>query len=76
VSDAAVGYIAETAYDSSLGARPIKRYINKQLTQRVAKMLLSSELKPGQTLQVEHDENGELSMTASNDPPHAEAIKK
>jgi ATP-dependent Clp protease ATP-binding subunit ClpB len=65
VTDEAVGYIAETAYDSSMGARPIKRFINKQLAQRVAQMLLSSTLKPGQTLKVERSKNGELLLTAT-----------
>ena len=76
MSDEAVGYIAETSYDSSLGARPIKRYINKQLTQRVAQMLLAGALKPGQTLQVDRDKKGNLSMTASSDSARAKAVEK
>jgi ATP-dependent Clp protease ATP-binding subunit ClpB len=54
VTDAAVAHIAETSYDPTFGARPIKRYINKELSQQVAKMLLSGELKEGQTLEVDY----------------------
>ena len=61
VSDAAVAQIAEISYDPSFGARPIKRYINKELAQEIAKMLLAGKLKPGETLQVDV-RNGELTM--------------
>jgi len=57
VSDSAVEYIGETSFDSTFGARPIKRFISKQLSQRVAKMLLAGELKPGQTLKVDSVED-------------------
>ncbi len=76
VSDDAVGCIAETAFDSSFGARPIKRFINKELTQRVAQMLLSGAVKPGQTLEVDRGKSGELALTAANDSPRAETVEK
>ncbi len=53
VTDAAVKFIAETGYDQTFGARPIKRLINKELSQQVAKLLLAGALKPGQKLLVE-----------------------
>ena len=63
VSDEAVGFIGETSFDQTFGARPIKRYINKELSQKVAKMLLAGELHPGQTLRVER-EGDHLKLTA------------
>ena len=57
VTDAAVEHIASAGYDPTFGARPIKRYISKQLSQQVAKMLLSGELKPDQTLRIDFVEN-------------------
>jgi ATP-dependent Clp protease ATP-binding subunit ClpB len=52
VSEDAVAYVARTAFDDTMGARPIKRFVNKEMSQRVARMLLARELKPGQTLVV------------------------
>ncbi|MBD3402382.1 ATP-dependent chaperone ClpB [candidate division GN15 bacterium] len=73
VSDAAVGYIADTAYDQTFGARPIKRYVNKELSQKVARMMLAGELKVGQTLNV--DLSGEnLVFSAANGPTETEAV--
>ncbi|MEW5796359.1 MAG: ATP-dependent chaperone ClpB [Candidatus Zixiibacteriota bacterium] len=63
VGDDAVTYIAETAFDSSFGARPIKRFISKQLTQKIAQMLLSGELTPGQTLNIGHNRTSGLVMS-------------
>ncbi|MCM2272889.1 MAG: AAA family ATPase, partial [candidate division Zixibacteria bacterium] len=53
VTDAAVRFIAATGYDQAFGARPLKRLINKELNQQVAKLLLAGSLKNGQTLRVE-----------------------
>ena len=53
MTDAAVKLIAETGYDQAFGARPLKRLINKELNQQVAKLLLAGSLKNGQTLRVE-----------------------
>jgi ATP-dependent Clp protease ATP-binding subunit ClpB len=75
VGDEAVTYIAEMAFDSTFGARPIKRFINKRLTQRVAQMLLAGGLKPGQTLQVDRDQSGELSLSAINGRPREETVE-
>ncbi|MCB2202124.1 ATP-dependent chaperone ClpB [bacterium] len=62
VTDSAVQFIADTAFDQTFGARPIKRFVNKELSQKVAKLILSGELKVGQTLTV--DSEGE-SLTFS-----------
>lgn len=54
VSDKAIEFIAENSYDQIFGARPIKRFISKQLSQQAAKMLLAGELKPGQALKIDY----------------------
>jgi ATP-dependent Clp protease ATP-binding subunit ClpB len=71
ITDKAVDHIADKGYDDTYGARPIKRFINKQLNQQVAKMLLAGDLKPGQTLLVETDD-GDLRLTATNGSQHEE----
>jgi ATP-dependent Clp protease ATP-binding subunit ClpB len=52
VTDEAVAHIADTAYDVTFGARPIKRYIGRELNQRIAKMILAGQVKGGQTVKI------------------------
>ncbi|MBN1211239.1 MAG: ATP-dependent chaperone ClpB [candidate division Zixibacteria bacterium] len=66
VSEPAVEYIARSGYDQTFGARPIKRFINKELSQRIAKMVLAGELKTGQTLHVDYADN-ELQLRAKGE---------
>ena len=66
VSDEAVAYIGETAYDETFGARPIKRYVNKELSQKVAKMVLAGQLHAGQTLKVTRNDDGLVLATEDN----------
>ncbi len=72
VSDAAVDHIAETAYDPTFGARPIKRYINKELSQAIAKALLAGTIKPNQTVVVDLHE-GTLQLSGLDREPQEEA---
>ncbi|NOY88082.1 MAG: ATP-dependent chaperone ClpB [FCB group bacterium] len=53
VTKEAIKFIAANAYEPTFGARPIKRYINKHLSQLVAKMILDGELKTGQKLKID-----------------------
>jgi ATP-dependent Clp protease ATP-binding subunit ClpA len=64
VTDTAIEHIAAVGFDPTYGARPIKRLISKQLSQQAAKMLLSGELKPDQTLKIDFVE-GKLTFTAT-----------
>jgi ATP-dependent Clp protease ATP-binding subunit ClpB len=73
-TDSAVAHIAETSFDQTFGARPIKRFINKELTQKAAQMLLAGELKPGQTLKVGFADN-QLQLQAVNHTPEEEAVE-
>jgi ATP-dependent Clp protease ATP-binding subunit ClpB len=63
VADEAMEFIGRTSFDPTFGARPIKRFVNKELSQRVAKMLLAGQIKPGQTLHVSL-KGDELVLTA------------
>jgi len=74
-TEAAISYIGETAFDATFGARPIKRYINKELTQRVAQMLLSGDLKSGDRLNVGRDKSGQLSLTAVGGTSQTETVE-
>jgi ATP-dependent Clp protease ATP-binding subunit ClpB len=45
VTDGALDYIADIGYSPTFGARPIKRLINKELTQQIARKILSGAIK-------------------------------
>jgi ATP-dependent Clp protease ATP-binding subunit ClpB len=69
VTDEAVSLVAEASFDSLFGARPIKRYINKQITQRAAKMILTGELTDGAGLKIDVSGSGELTLEPNNREP-------
>jgi ATP-dependent Clp protease ATP-binding subunit ClpB len=61
VSSEAVEALAREGYDPVYGARPLKRLIQKKILDRLALMLLSSEILPGDTIHLGADrKTGEL----------------
>ena len=42
-SDTMINYLAENAYDPHYGARPLRRYIQKEIETNLAKKILSNE---------------------------------
>jgi ATP-dependent Clp protease ATP-binding subunit ClpB len=61
ISDAAQHFIAETGYDPVYGARPLRRYIQRELETRIGRALISGEVSDGATLRVDLKE-GELNI--------------
>jgi ATP-dependent Clp protease ATP-binding subunit ClpB len=53
LSDAAMQLLAEMGYDPTYGARPLRRVIQKQLTDRLALSLLKGSLRQGETIRVD-----------------------
>src|ERR687896_714636 len=62
LTPAARDYLAETGYDPSFGARPLKRLIQKELQDPLAMQLLSGDLREGQRVVVDRDGEGGLSF--------------
>jgi ATP-dependent Clp protease ATP-binding subunit ClpB len=56
LSEAAKELLAEMGYDPAYGARPLRRVIQKQLTDRLALALLEGSLRPGETVRVDAGE--------------------
>lgn len=52
VADDAKMKLIELGYDPQLGARPLRRVVQRTVESQVAKRLLSGELQPGQTLTI------------------------
>ncbi len=53
LSDAALDYIADIGYDPVYGARPLKRAVQRYLETPIAKAILRSEYKAGETIFVD-----------------------
>jgi len=52
VADDAKNYLAEAGYDPRLGARPMRRIVQKTVENMVAKQVLSGEVEPGSVIQI------------------------
>ncbi|MGD7045266.1 ATP-dependent chaperone ClpB [Jeotgalibacillus proteolyticus] len=53
VSEKVASFIADTAYDPQFGARPLKRYIQKEIETLLAKELIKGTIKPHQKVSLE-----------------------
>jgi ATP-dependent Clp protease ATP-binding subunit ClpB len=63
ISKEALGFIAQAGYDPVYGARPLKRYLQRELETRVARAIIAGDVVEGGTLRVEL-ENGALRIKA------------
>ena len=61
ISKEALCFIAKAGYDPIYGARPLKRYLQRELETRVARAIIGGDVIEGGTLKVEL-ENGVLSI--------------
>ncbi|MEV6346390.1 ATP-dependent Clp protease ATP-binding subunit [Actinoplanes sp. NPDC051851] len=53
ITDGAVDWLAERGFQPEFGARPLRRTIQRELDNRLSKMLLAADLAPGQTVRVD-----------------------
>ena len=58
LTERAKNYIIETGYDPAFGARPLKRLVQRHVETLLARKIIADEVKPGTTLTVDVDENG------------------
>ena len=68
-SDSAMDLIVDLGYDPAFGARPLKRVIDKELVNHLAKELLGGGFKSGETIFVGTDKKG---FTYSKEKPAKE----
>jgi len=57
LTDAAKEFIAEQAYDPIYGARPLKRYLQKNVETLSARLILSDRLNPQDTILIDVENN-------------------
>jgi ATP-dependent Clp protease ATP-binding subunit ClpB len=71
VSEAAKKHIAESGYDPIYGARPLKRYIQRELETRVGRALIADELQAGSKIRVDLEDGALLIVTKLGAEPKA-----
>jgi ATP-dependent Clp protease ATP-binding subunit ClpB len=65
MSEAAKDLLSGLGYDPQFGARPMKRVLQKEVTNELSKMVLSGEFGPGDTIYIDTDPKG---LTFSKEP--------
>jgi ATP-dependent Clp protease ATP-binding subunit ClpB len=64
LTDAAVEFIARTAYDPVYGARPLKRFLQHELETRIGRSLIQGDIFDGEMISID-EQDGHLSVTHS-----------
>jgi ATP-dependent Clp protease ATP-binding subunit ClpB len=64
LKDAAIDWLGEEGFDPQYGARPLKRTIQKEVVNKISKMILGSEVQKGQTITLDA-KAGELIFSIS-----------
>ncbi|MFV0250790.1 MAG: ATP-dependent chaperone ClpB [Rickettsia aeschlimannii] len=62
--ESALNYLVEKGYDPSFGARPLKRLIQREIQNNLAKMILAGEISSGKTVKI-NAKDKELKVTMS-----------
>ena len=62
LTDEAKSFVADAAYDPAYGARPLKRYIQKNVETAGARLILADQVSEGDTIEIDTDGTG---LTAS-----------
>ena len=64
LTDAALAHIASVGYDPDFGARPLKRVIQREISDPVALALLKGEFGDGDIVVVDASSDGELTFSS------------
>ena len=63
LSDAALAHLAKVGYDPDFGARPLKRVIQREVSDPIALALLKGEYHDGDAVVVDATADGELTFS-------------
>ncbi len=58
ITDPAVDWLAEHGYQPEYGARPLRRTVQKELDNKLSRLLLDGKLGPGDAVRVDADDSG------------------
>jgi len=74
ITDVAVQHVLQEAHDPEMGARPLKRYLERHLVSRLSALILKDELKPGSDITVDWvaqaGTKGDWNFMITNTCPH------
>jgi ATP-dependent Clp protease ATP-binding subunit ClpB len=71
LTDAALTLLAREGYDPVYGARPLRRALQRELENPLARRLLAGEFKPGDTVRIDVSPEGGLTFNGAAEPPPA-----
>ena len=63
VTEAAREWLADTGYDPAYGARPLRRLVQTEVGDQLARMLLAGKVKDGETVLVDHTGGDHLELS-------------
>jgi len=66
ITDAARKFIARSGYDPVYGARPLRRYIQRELETRIGRALVAGDILEGATIEVDLADGALLTVTHTN----------
>ncbi len=66
LTPAAKQYVVDSAYDPVYGARPLKRFLTKNVETLTARLILSGELSMGETVVIDYDGSNLVSSVKQN----------
>ncbi len=71
LSDRALEHLVRVGYDPSYGARPLKRAIQKELENPLARMIVAGEIREGRTIHIDYDaDRSELTFESAAPVTH------
>jgi len=62
MTDRGADAILQASFDPRYGARPVERYLEKEVVTALSKMILSGELSNGSVVQIDADSNGAMTF--------------
>ncbi len=71
ITDAAATHLAEAGHDPIYGARPLRRYLQRDLETRLGRAIIAGEVPDGSTVTVDHreDDDADDPLTLRITPP-------
>ncbi|HSJ37873.1 MAG TPA: AAA family ATPase [Planococcus sp. (in: firmicutes)] len=63
VDDSVINYILEAGTDPLFGARPLKRFIQREIETKIARELIKGDIMPNTTIFLEMDADNQLKIT-------------
>ncbi|MEM9752387.1 MAG: AAA family ATPase, partial [Planctomycetota bacterium] len=73
LTNAAVAHIASAGHDPVYGARPLKRFLQRELETRIGRKLIAGNVPDGSAVTVDHDEDAGLTVRVAANGGDAQA---